>query len=73
MTQFITLAASESGGLVSGIADNFGVTWQLFISQLIAFTIVALLLKKFCLQAGARHARTAKGAHCRGRGQRREN
>ena len=47
MTQFITLAASESGGLVSGIADNFGVTWQLFISQLIAFTIVALLLKKF--------------------------
>ena len=47
MTQFITLATSESGGLVSDIADNFGVTWQLFISQFIAFIIVALLLKKF--------------------------
>ena len=47
MTQFFTLATSESGGLVSDIADNFGVTWQLFISQFIAFIIVALLLKKF--------------------------
>ena len=46
MTQFINLAASE-GGVVGDIAENFGVNWQLFISQLIAFTIVALLLKKF--------------------------
>jgi len=47
MTQFFTLAASDGGGLVSDIANNFGVTWPLFISQLVAFTIVALLLKKF--------------------------
>ena len=39
MTQFINLAASE-GGVVGDIAENFGVNWQLFISQLIAFTIV---------------------------------
>ena len=46
MTQFITLAASE-GGIVGDITKTFGVNWQLFISQLIAFIIVALLLKKF--------------------------
>ncbi len=46
MTQFITLAASE-GGVVGDIAKTFGVNWQLFISQLIAFFIVALLLKRF--------------------------
>ena len=46
MTEFFILAASE-GGVVSGIAKTFGVNWQLFISQLIVFIVVALLLKKF--------------------------
>ena len=46
MTQFFIIAASE-GGVVGGIAETFGVNWQLFISQLIAFIVVALVLKKF--------------------------
>jgi F-type H+-transporting ATPase subunit b len=46
MTQFFIIAASE-GGVVGGIAKEFGVNWQLFISQLIAFIVVALVLKKF--------------------------
>ena len=33
--------------MVGGIAETFGVNWQLFISQLIAFIVVALVLKKF--------------------------
>ncbi len=33
--------------MVGGIAKTFGVNWQLFISQLIAFIVVALVLKKF--------------------------
>ena len=45
MTQFIVLAAD--GGVVGDITKTFGVSWQLFISQLIAFIIVALVLKKF--------------------------
>jgi F-type H+-transporting ATPase subunit b len=45
MTEFIVLAAD--GGVVSDITKTFGVNWQLFISQLIAFIIVALVLKKF--------------------------
>ena len=46
MTQFFIIAASE-GDVVGGIAETFGVNWQLFISQLIAFIVVALVLKKF--------------------------
>ena len=46
MTQFFIIAAS-AGGVVGGIAKEFGVNWQLFISQLIAFIVVALVLKKF--------------------------
>ena len=45
MTEFIVLAAD--GGVVSDITTTFGVNWQLFISQLIAFIVVALVLKKF--------------------------
>jgi len=33
--------------VVGGIAKTFGVNWQLFISQLVAFIVVALVLKKF--------------------------
>ena len=45
MTEFIVLAAD--GGVVSDITKTFGVNWQLFISHLIAFIVVALVLKKF--------------------------
>ena len=46
MTQFITLAAAGAES-DKGMLETFGVNAPLFISQLIAFTIVALLLKKF--------------------------
>tara|TARA_Y100001968_G_scaffold80055_1_gene71223 strand:- start:131 stop:673 length:543 start_codon:yes stop_codon:yes gene_type:complete len=46
MTQFITLAAAGAED-DKGMLETFGVNAPLFISQLIAFTIVALLLKKF--------------------------
>ena len=36
-----------SAGPVKEIADQFGVTWQLLISQTILFVIVAVALKKF--------------------------
>ena len=45
MTELIVLAAD--GGVVNDITKTFGVNWQLFISQLIAFIVVALVLKKF--------------------------
>jgi|APGre2960657444_1045066.scaffolds.fasta_scaffold02262_8 F-type H+-transporting ATPase subunit b len=40
-------AAAPTGNPVGDIAQQFGVTWQLLISQIILFTIVALALKKF--------------------------
>ncbi|MFM2294484.1 MAG: hypothetical protein RLZZ350_897 [Verrucomicrobiota bacterium] len=46
MSIFI-LAAAEPGNPVEQIAKQFGVTWQLLISQIILFVIVALALKKF--------------------------
>jgi len=45
-TLFLAAAASADGP-ISGIAKQFGVTWQLLISQIILFVIVALALKKF--------------------------
>ena len=46
MIQFITLSAAGAGGDKS-MLETFGVNGPLFFSQLIAFIIVALLLKKF--------------------------
>ena len=46
MTQFITLAAAGADG-DKNMLETFGVNGPLFFSQLIAFIIVALLLKKF--------------------------
>ncbi|MAE30762.1 MAG: ATP synthase F0 subunit B [Verrucomicrobiales bacterium] len=46
MTQIITLAAAGAEG-DKGMLETFGVNAPLFISQLVAFIIVALLLKKF--------------------------
>lgn len=44
---FVILAAAAPGNPVADIANQFGVTWQLLISQIILFVIVALALKKF--------------------------
>ncbi len=43
----VLAAAAEPGNPVEVIAKQFGVTWQLLISQIILFVIVALALKKF--------------------------
>lgn len=45
MNSLVTFAAA--GNPVADIAQQFGVTWQLLISQIILFVIVALALKKF--------------------------
>lgn len=43
----VLAAAAEPGNPVEVIAKQFGVTWQLLISQIVLFVIVALALKKF--------------------------
>ena len=40
-------AAAESGGLISGTAEKFGVSPQLFFSQVISFLLVAFILQRF--------------------------
>ena len=40
-------AAPAEGGLVDSITGAFGLNWQMFLSQLVAFLIVAGILKKF--------------------------
>lgn len=50
MIAFITLAAAEvtkEGGPLKEIAETFGVSWWYFLSQVISFALVALLLQKF--------------------------
>ncbi|MCS1409652.1 MAG: ATP synthase subunit b [Verrucomicrobia subdivision 3 bacterium] len=47
---FAAAAESGSGNIVADIASKFGVTLPLFISQLIAFVVVAILLKRFAYQ-----------------------
>jgi F-type H+-transporting ATPase subunit b len=46
MNSFVMLA-SASGNPIGEVAGQFGVTWQLLISQVILFALVALALKKF--------------------------
>lgn len=43
-------AAPEGGNLISNTAAQFGVSWQLFISQVISFAIVAFALQKFAFK-----------------------
>ena len=43
----LAAAAAEGGGPIGKTADAFGVTWQLFISQVISFCLVAWLLQRF--------------------------
>jgi F-type H+-transporting ATPase subunit b len=45
MNSILFLAAT--GNPIGDIAHQFGVTWQLLISQIILFVIVAVVLKKF--------------------------
>ena len=47
MNLFLLAAAAPTGNPVADIAHQFGVNWQLLISQIILFVIVALALKKF--------------------------
>lgn len=46
---FILLAAeaTESGDMLGDLSKTFGVHWSLFISQLISFLVVCIVLKKF--------------------------
>ena len=54
MQQMILLAATSGNGesvnKAQQIFETFGVNWPLFISQCIAFLIVAFLLKRFAYQ-----------------------
>ncbi|MEW6305396.1 MAG: F0F1 ATP synthase subunit B, partial [Verrucomicrobiota bacterium] len=50
MNSFVVFAAAAGGNPVAEIANQFGVTWQLLISQTILFVIVALALKKWAYQ-----------------------
>ncbi len=46
----ILILAQSSGGIADSakeIADTFGWNWQLFLSQVVSFVIVALLLRRF--------------------------
>src|SRR5688572_7523836 len=42
--------AAGGGNLLAATAQTFGFNWPLFISQVISFTIVAVLLRKFAYQ-----------------------
>jgi F-type H+-transporting ATPase subunit b len=51
MHPFFLLAATEAGGgpaeMVNQIATTFGIDWKHFLAQVVAFVVVALLLKRF--------------------------
>jgi F-type H+-transporting ATPase subunit b len=47
---FAAAAAGQGGGIISDTAETFAVTWQLFLSQVISFSIVAFLLHRFAYQ-----------------------
>jgi F-type H+-transporting ATPase subunit b len=48
MNNFILLAEASSGGggQIQQVADQFGVTWQLLVAQIISFSIVCIALYK---------------------------
>jgi F-type H+-transporting ATPase subunit b len=49
----ILILAQASGGILDSAkdtAETFGWNWRLFLSQVISFTIVALLLRRFAYQ-----------------------
>ena len=47
MTENLFILAASGGNPITNITTTFGVNWGMFISQLIAFGIVAFLLNKF--------------------------
>lgn len=50
MNQFLFFAAAEGGGVMDiarSTGEQFGFNWQLFISQVISFVIVALALQRW--------------------------
>ena len=47
MNSIVLLAAAAPGNPIVEIANQFGVTWPLLISQIVLFVIVAVALKKF--------------------------
>ncbi|HAV64225.1 MAG TPA: ATP synthase F0 subunit B [Verrucomicrobiales bacterium] len=47
---FLAASGGGLGDIASSTAETFGISWQLFISQCISFTIVAALLYKFAYQ-----------------------
>ena len=50
MALILILAQSSGGGIVDSareISETFGWNWRLFLSQVISFVIVALLLRRF--------------------------
>ncbi len=49
MDNLILFAASE-GGIIADTAKAFGVNWSLFISQVLSFAIVCVLLNKFAFK-----------------------
>mgnify|MGYP000051509084 CR=1 FL=1 len=52
MSDLFILAAAEGGiaGTAAEIGRTFGFNWQLFLSQIVSFVIVALLLAKFAFK-----------------------
>lgn len=52
MFHSFTLAAADSGilNMATKTGSDFGVEWPLFLSQLVSFCIVAILLRKFAYQ-----------------------
>jgi F-type H+-transporting ATPase subunit b len=47
MSTLLAAAQTGGGGIIRDTADAFGVTWPLFISQVISFAIVAFFLHRF--------------------------
>lgn len=47
MTLLLASATAEQQGVVSELAGKFGVTWPLFIAQIICFVLVMIVLKKY--------------------------
>jgi F-type H+-transporting ATPase subunit b len=48
LSAFLAAAApAAGGGIIGDTAAEFGVNWQLFLSQVVSFSIVAFLLHRF--------------------------
>ena len=66
MNAFPNILAAAEQGTIEKIVTEFGVSWNLFIPQVISFLIVAILLKKFAFgpiqeMLNQRSARIAEG------------